>query len=135
MTDQVEKLIRRALETAHEAAAAPMLSDYRIHRIGKEMRAKLMAAFPATDFFIASSDGFDTMYGEIPPIIELRWNDGPSSNAVGAMLHDFIEEQREDFYFETITAHGFTCRTCGETHAGTIMDAPSECSKRSECPW
>jgi hypothetical protein len=134
MNDQVEKLKRLAIEAAREAAL-PTLPDYRIHRIGKEMRAKLMAAFPATDFFIASSDGFDTMYGEVLPMIELRWNDGPSRNVLDKTLHDFIEEQRKDFRFETLTAHGFTCHTCGQTHLSTLEDTAAVCPQCPEFPW
>jgi hypothetical protein len=54
MTDQVEKLKQLAAEAARNAAMRA-LPDYRIHRIGKEIRAKLKAEFPATDFFIAAS--------------------------------------------------------------------------------
>jgi hypothetical protein len=126
MTDQVDKLKQLAAEAAREAAL-PTPEDYRVHRIGKEIRVLLKAAFPATDFYIASADGFDSMYGEWPPMIELRWNDAPARDVLWKTLHDFIEEQREDFYFETLTAHGFTCRACGRTHGGTIMDEPVAC--------
>jgi hypothetical protein len=89
MTDQIEKLKQLAADAARDAAL-PMPPDYRIHRIGKEIRARLKVAFPATDFFIATSDGFDTMYGEFSPMVELRWNDGPSRNVLRETLHDFI---------------------------------------------
>jgi hypothetical protein len=127
MTDQIEKLKQLAADAARDAAL-PMPPDYRIHRIGKEIRARLKVAFPATDFFIATSDGFDTMYGEFSPMVELRWNDGPSRNVLRETLHDFIEEHRKDFHFETLTAHGFTCRTCGRTHLGTLPDKPPACT-------
>jgi hypothetical protein len=126
VTDQVERLKRLAAEAARDAALPDSL-DHRIYRIHKETRALLKAAFPATDFHIACSDGFDTAYGEMPPMIELRWNDEPSRDALDKTLRDFFEGHRRDFYFETISAHGFTCCTCGKTHGGAIMDEPVAC--------
>jgi hypothetical protein len=134
MTDQIEKLKQLAAEAARDAAL-PMPPDYRIHRIGKEIRARLKMAFPATDFFIATSDGFDTVHGEFLPMIELRWNDGPATNALNKTLRDFIEEHRKDFHFETLTVHGFTCRTCGRTHGGTIEDKPGICREGGGPGW
>jgi hypothetical protein len=131
MTDQVEKLKQLAAEVARDAAM-PMPPDYRIHRIGKEIRARLKAEFPATDFFIATSDGFDTMYGEMPPMIELKWNDEPLFNALNKALDEFLEERRRDFHFELILSHGFTCRECGQTHSATIYDKPSKCTGRRD---
>jgi hypothetical protein len=134
--DQIEKLKQLAAKATREAAL-PTLPGYRIHHIGKEIRAKLKAAFPATDFFIATSDGFDTMYGEFSPMVELRWNDEPSRSDLDQALHSFIEERRKDFYFETLTAHGFTCRSCGRTHGGTLEDKPCRCPDCgiNPCPW
>jgi hypothetical protein len=134
--DQIEKLRQLAAEAARDAAM-PMPEDYRIHRLGKEMRALLKAKFPGTDFFIASSDGFDSMYGEHPPMIELRWNDGPSRTVLDQTLRDFIEERRRDFHFGTLIAHGFTCRICGRPHVGTITDEPRRCPDcdPDPCPW
>jgi hypothetical protein len=114
----------------------PTPEDYRVHRFGKEMRALLKAKFPGTDFFIASSDGFQSMYGEHSPMIELRWNDEPSRNALDKALRDFIEERRRDFHFETLTVHGITCRACGRPHIGTITDEPRRCPDWIDpCPW
>jgi hypothetical protein len=124
--DQVERLKQLAAEAARDAAM-PTPEDYRIHRFGKETRALLKAKFPGTDFLIASSDGFDSMYGEHPPMVELRWNDGPSRNTLDQTLRDFIERCRRDFHFETLIAHGFTCRTCGRPHVGSITDEPVAC--------
>src|SRR5260221_13272673 len=108
--NQVEKLRQLAAEAARNAAM-PAPPDYRIHRIGKEICAQLKAKFPATDFFIATSDGFDTMYGEFPPMVELRWNDGPSMSALRKTLQD---NRSRDFDFDVLFAHGFTCRACGQ---------------------
>jgi hypothetical protein len=102
--DQIEKLKQLAVEAARDAAM-PQPEDYRIHRVGKEIRAKLKAAFPAADFYIASSDGFDTMYGEFPPMIELRWNDEPSRSELDQALCGFIEEWRKDFYTGSLATH------------------------------
>jgi hypothetical protein len=131
--DQVEKLKQLAAKAARDAAL-PTLPDYRIHRIGKEIRASLKVFFPAIDFFIATSDGFDSMYGEHPPMVELRWNDGPSISFVHEVLRGF---HSEDFYFETILGHGFTCRSCGRTHVGTLADKPCRCPDCGidPCPW
>jgi hypothetical protein len=136
MTDEVDKLKQLAAEAAREAAL-PVPPDYRIHRIGKEIRALLKTEFPATDFFIATSDGFDSMYGEHSPMVELRWNDGQSRNTLDQTLRDFLEERRRDFHFETLIAHGFTCRTCGRPHVGTLADKPCRCPDRGidPCPW
>jgi hypothetical protein len=72
--DQVEKLKQLAAEAARDAAM-PASEDYRTHRLGKEMHAKLKAAFPTTDFYIATAHDLDTVWNEFPPSIELRWND------------------------------------------------------------
>jgi hypothetical protein len=133
--DQIEKIKQLAAEAARDAAT-PTPEDYPIHRFGKDMRALLKAKFPGTDFFIASSDGLDSMYGEHPPMIELRWNDGPSRTVLDQMLRDFIEERRRGFHFETLTTHGFTCRTCGRPHVGTITDEPVACMDLGDdFPW
>ena len=155
MTKQLDRLKRLAAAVARQAAM-PMPEDYRIHRFGKEMRALLKAKFPGTDFFIASSDGFDTMHDEHPPTIEVRWNDEPSRNTLDQTLRGFIEEfiepdvlipdlqprywlyrdgygtrvrgaRRGDFHFEMLTTHGFRCRTCGRVHDGMISDDPHRC--------
>jgi hypothetical protein len=122
--NQVEKLKQLAAETARNAAI-PAPPDYRIHRIGKEIRARLKVEFPATDFFIATSDGFGTMCGEVPPMVELRWNDGPSVNALREKLQGI---HSRDFDFDVVFAHGFTCRACGHAHGGTIDDRPGKCT-------
>jgi rubrerythrin len=124
MTDQVEKLRQLAAEAARNAAMS-MPPDYRIHRVGKEIRAKLKAEFPATDFFIATSDGFDTMHGEFPPMIEIQWNDGPSVSA----LRETLQGNRgKDFEFDVLFSHGFTCRVCGQARGSTIYDSPGKCT-------
>jgi hypothetical protein len=136
MTDQVEKLKQLAAAAAREAVL-PVPEDYRVHRAGKEIRSLLKTKYPAVDFHIASADGFDSMYGEHPPMIELRWNDAPSIAALYEMLHPLIEQRRKDFHFETLTAHGFTCRTCGRTHGGMLEDKPCSCPDCgiNPCPW
>jgi hypothetical protein len=125
MTDQVEKLRQLAAEAARNAAAMTTLPDYRIHRIGKEIRAKLKVEFPATDFFIATSDGFDTMYGEFPPTIELRWSDGPSMVTLSKILRGNCSK---DFDFDVLFSHGFTCRVCGQVNGGALYDTPGNCT-------
>jgi hypothetical protein len=124
MTDQIEKLKQLAAEAARKAAMSTP-PDYRIHRVGKETRAELKAEFPATDFFIATSDGFDTMYGEFPPMVEIQWNDGPSVNTLREMLQG---SRSKDFDFDALFSHGFTCRVCGQVRGSTIYDSPCKCT-------
>jgi hypothetical protein len=125
--NEVEKLKQLAIETARNAARSAMsvTSDYRIHRVGKGIRAKLKVEFPATDFFIATNDGFDTMCGEFPPMVEIRWNDGPSMNALRETLQG---SRSKDFEFDVLYAHGFTCNVCGQARGSTIYDSPGKCT-------
>jgi hypothetical protein len=135
VTDEIGKLKQLAAEAAR-VAARPVPEDYRVHRAGKEIRALLKTKYPATDFLIASADGFDSMYGEAAPSIELRWNDGPSVTALSETLHGLIGERRSGgFFFEMIYAHGFTCRTCGGTHGCALNDNPRACPGGSGFEW